>query len=142
MIVIGQWLNSLIIYACSDRSDDMAWRILVITQIVPPCSLLMGLVFLPESCPWLLVRGRIDDANKPYLLFNDKGLDADIAMEVSQLAVRSENEAMSEGGSWLQCFRGTDGHHTLIVCVVYIARPKDCRRHHHNDCRSAANWWY
>ncbi|KAH7272934.1 general substrate transporter [Fusarium solani] len=122
MIVIGQWLNSLVIYACSDRTDDKAWRIPVITQLIPPCLLLMGLVFLPESPSWLLVRGRIDDAKKSYLRFNGKDFDADTAVAVAQLAIRSENEAMGEGGSWLQCFKSTDGRRTLIICMVYIAQ--------------------
>ncbi|UPK89264.1 hypothetical protein LCI18_000199 [Fusarium solani-melongenae] len=122
MIVIGQWLNSLVIYACSDRTDDMAWRIPVITQLIPPCLLLMGLFFLPESPSWLLVRGRIDDAKNSYLRFNGKDFDADTAVAVAQLAIRSENEAMGEGGSWLQCLKGTDGRRTLIICMVYIAQ--------------------
>ncbi|KAF4986168.1 hypothetical protein FDECE_16092 [Fusarium decemcellulare] len=122
MIVIGQWLNSLVIYACSDRPDDMAWRIPIITQLIPPCLLIIGVFFLPESPSWLLIRGRIEDAKNSYLRFNGKDFDADTAVAVAQLAIRSEQEAAAEGGTWLQCFKGSDGRRTLIICMTYIAQ--------------------
>ncbi|KAH6887449.1 general substrate transporter [Thelonectria olida] len=122
MIVIGQWLNSLVVYGCSNLTDDRAWRIPIITQIVPPSLLLCGLTILPESPSWLLVRGRIDEAKKSYLRFNGKGFDADTAVAVATLAIRKEQEETAGGGSWLQCFKGADGRRTLIICMVYIAQ--------------------
>ncbi|KAF7558170.1 hypothetical protein G7Z17_g107 [Cylindrodendrum hubeiense] len=122
MIVIGQWLNSLVVYACSDRTTDMAWRIPIITQVIPPCLLLLGLTILPESPSWLLIRGRTEDARKSYLRFNGPDFDADTAVAVAALAIRKEQEETAGGGSWMQCFKGPDGRRTLIICMVYIAQ--------------------
>jgi Na+/melibiose symporter-like transporter len=41
---------------------------------------------------------------------------------VATLAIRKEQEETAEGGSWLQCFKGSDGRRTLIICMVYIAQ--------------------
>lgn len=122
MIVLGQWVNSLVIYACSNRNDDLGWRIPIITQMIPPGLLLIGLLILPESPSWLLIRGRVEDAKKSYLRFNGPRFDADTAVAIATLAIRREQEIQSEGGSWLQCFKGSDGRRTLIICMVYIAQ--------------------
>ncbi|KAH7123244.1 general substrate transporter [Dactylonectria estremocensis] len=122
MIVIGQWLSSLVVYACSDRTTDWAWRIPIITQIIPPVLLLAGLILLPESPSWLLIRGRVEDAKKSYLRFNGADFDADTAVAVALLAIRKEEEQTAEGGSWIQCFKGPDGRRTLIICMVYISQ--------------------
>ncbi|KAM5351206.1 hypothetical protein ACJ41O_003929 [Fusarium nematophilum] len=122
MIVIGQWLGSLVVYACSEKGTDMAWRIPIITQLIPPCLLLSGLVILPESPSWLLVRERTEEAKKSYLRFNGPDFDADTAVAVAMLAIRKEREATAGGGSWMQCFKGSDGRRTLIIIFVYIAQ--------------------
>ena len=122
MIVLGQWVNSLVIYACSSRTDDLGWRIPIITQIIPPGLLLAGLLILPESPSWLLIRGRAEEAKKSYLRFNGPNFDADTAVAIATLAIRREQQMQSEGGSWLQCFKGSDGRRTLIICMVYIAQ--------------------
>ncbi|KAH8667723.1 general substrate transporter [Ilyonectria robusta] len=122
MIVIGQWLSSLVVYACSERTNDMAWRIPIITQVFPPCLLLLGLIILPESPSWLLIRGRTEDAKKSYLRFNGPDFDADTAVAVAMLAIRKEEEETAGGGSWLQCFKANDGRRTTIICMVYISQ--------------------
>ncbi|KLU87077.1 maltose permease, partial [Magnaporthiopsis poae ATCC 64411] len=81
MIVLGQWLSSLVVYACSEAyHGDEAWRIPIITQIIPPGILMLALVWLPESPSWLLIKGRREDARKAFLLFNGPGFDADAAV--------------------------------------------------------------
>ncbi|KAJ9144579.1 Maltose permease [Pleurostoma richardsiae] len=122
MIVLGQWLNSLVVYACSDRPDDFAWRIPVITQIIPPALLLIGMPFLAESPSWLIIRGRFEDAAKSFRRFNGPDFDVDGAMALATTAVEQERELERAQSSWMQCFKGSDGRRTLIICMVYIAQ--------------------
>jgi len=122
MIVVGQWLNSLVVYACSDRADDFAWRIPVITQIIPPALLLIGMPFLAESPSWLIIRGRFEDAAKSFRRFNGPDFDVDGAMALATTAVEQERELERTQSSWMQCFKGSDGRRTLIICMVYIAQ--------------------
>ncbi|KAF6816801.1 maltose permease [Colletotrichum sojae] len=123
MIVIGQWLNSLAVFATDKtHSDSLAWRIPIITQIVPPGLLLLGLPFLAESPSWLVMQGRHEEAAQSFRRFNGPNFDVDTAMTIMTVAVAKEQEISKESGTWLQCFRGSDGRRTLIICMVYISQ--------------------
>ncbi|KAK0382788.1 hypothetical protein NLU13_9883 [Sarocladium strictum] len=125
MIVLGQWLNSLVIYACNTRYfNDLAWRIPIITQIIPPGILVLVLFFLPESPSWLLIKGRREDAANAFRRFNGPGFDVDSAMAVADVAIGKEREArqLEKGSRWLDCFRGTNLRRTTIIVMVYLSQ--------------------
>ncbi|KAJ5988079.1 hypothetical protein N7481_003289 [Penicillium waksmanii] len=122
MIVLGQWINSAAVLACSNRSDDLAWRIPIITQMIPPGLLLIGLPFLAESPSWLIMKDRHEEAARSFRYFNGPDFDVDEAMAITTAAVAQEKELSRTGSAWLDCFRGPDGRRTLIICMVYIAQ--------------------
>ena len=123
MIVVGQWLSSLVIYACSTRTTDLAWKLPVITQIIPPGILfLVALPFLPESPSWLVMRGRTEEARKSLRTFHGPAYDVDTALSVMTAAVEQELEITKESPGWIECFKGSNGRRTLIICMVYIAQ--------------------
>ncbi|KAI5918150.1 general substrate transporter [Camillea tinctor] len=125
MIVIGQWLSSLAVFSASaSYSGDMQWRIPVITQLVPPAILLAGSLILPESPSWLILKDRRDEAAKAFRKFNGPKFDVNEAMAVMTAALLKEQEIAQENksSSWLECFKGSNGRRTLIICMVYIAQ--------------------
>ncbi|KAI0593541.1 general substrate transporter [Biscogniauxia sp. FL1348] len=125
MIVIGQWLSSLVVYSASaSYSDDMQWRIPVITQLIPPAVLLAGSFIMPESPSWLILKDRREEAAKAFRNFNGPKFDVNAAMAIMTAAVLKEREITheSKSSSWLDCFRGSNGRRTLIICMVYIAQ--------------------
>ncbi|KAM9884323.1 maltose permease [Verticillium dahliae] len=124
MIVIGQWLNSVAVLGSKHHNNDMAWRIPLITQIVPPALLLIALTIIPESPTWLIIHGRPDEAAKSFRRFNGTSFDVDAAMAVATIAMEKEKAAKKEqeGSSWIECFRGTNGRRTLIIVMVYLSQ--------------------
>ncbi|OQE25347.1 hypothetical protein PENSTE_c006G09328 [Penicillium steckii] len=122
MIVLGQWINSAAVFACSTRVDDLAWRIPIITQLIPPGLLLLGLPFLAESPSWLIMKGRPDEAARSFRHFHGAQFDVDEAMAITTAAVVQEKELARTGSAWLDCFNRSDGRRTLIICMVYIAQ--------------------
>ncbi|KAF6803705.1 maltose permease [Colletotrichum sojae] len=124
MITIGQWLNSVTVLGSDHYHNDLSWRIPLITQLIPPGLLLLGLPFLPESPSWLLIKGRREDAARSYRRFNGPKFDVDAAMAVAETAMAKEQEAKKEQESsrWLDCFRGSNGRRTLIIVMVYLSQ--------------------
>ncbi|KAK7402689.1 hypothetical protein QQX98_011553 [Neonectria punicea] len=118
------WLNSLVVYSSKGYDSDMAWRIPVITQVIPPGILLIALTILPESPTWLLINGRRDDAAKSYRRFNGPEFDVDGAIEVASTAIALEAEARKEqeSSNWLEVFKGTNRRRTTIMVMVYISQ--------------------
>lgn len=92
----------------------------MITQIIPPAILLLGLPFLPESPSWLILKGRHDAAAKAFRTFNGPNFDVDGAMAVLTAAVMTEHglERQNKASSWMDCFRQPNGRRTLIICMV------------------------
>ncbi|KAI8289162.1 hypothetical protein K4K60_009472 [Colletotrichum sp. SAR11_57] len=124
MITIGQWLNSVTVLGSDHYNNDLSWRIPLITQLIPPGLLLLGLPFLPESPSWLLIKGRREEAANSYRRFNGPKFDVDGAMAVATVAIAKEQEAKKEQESsrWLDCFKGSNGRRTLIIVMVYLAQ--------------------
>ncbi|KAL4885970.1 hypothetical protein BJY04DRAFT_205208 [Aspergillus karnatakaensis] len=124
MIVLGMWLNSLDIFACERYTSDLGWRIPIMTQIIPPGLLMFGLLLLPESPTWLLIKGRREDATRAFRRYNGEGFNVEAAMAVAETSIAKEEEAkkVQEGSSWLECFRGTNLRRTIIIVMVYISQ--------------------
>ncbi|KAL4874695.1 general substrate transporter [Aspergillus karnatakaensis] len=122
MIVVGQWLNSAAVLGSQHHKDSLGWRIPIITQMIPPGLLLLGLPFLPESPSWLIMHGRPEEAAKSFRKFNGPKFDVDEAMAITTAAVEQEQELARTGSAWIDCFKGSDGRRTLIICMVYIAQ--------------------
>ncbi|KAL6415157.1 maltose permease [Ilyonectria robusta] len=123
MIVVGQWLHGAACYAASlSFSGDRAWRVPIISQLIPPCILLLGLPFLAESPAWLILKGRHAEARKSLRRFHGPDIDVDTAMAFAVSAVEAEREVGKSSSSYLQCFKGTDGGRTLIIYMTYIAQ--------------------
>ncbi|KAJ0381832.1 hypothetical protein COL922a_013763 [Colletotrichum nupharicola] len=121
---LGPWLNSVTVLGSDHYNNDLSWRIPLITQLIPPGLLLLGLPFLPESPSWLLIKGRREEAANSYRRFNGPKFDVDGAMAVATVAIAKEQEAKKEQESsrWLDCFKGSNGRRTLIIVMVYLAQ--------------------
>jgi len=123
MIVIDQWSSSLGVYGSSHRSDDGAWRIPLLSQLIPPGILFtIALPFLLESPSWLILHGKREKAVAALHTFNGKDFDAAKAIANIELAIQEENNLEEQKASYLDCFKGVNLRRTTIVCMVYIAQ--------------------
>jgi hypothetical protein len=100
------------------RTDQWAYRMIIILQLLVPAVLITGSFVVPESPRWLIRAGRDADALK-VLLWLRKGTPSDVVeQEVGLLSLAEEELKQTMTGSWLECFRGTNLRRTLIVTGV------------------------
>jgi MFS transporter, SP family, general alpha glucoside:H+ symporter len=83
-----------------------------------PLPLAIAIFMAPESPWWLVRRGRVEDAKKSLLRLTslDREADFDADETVAMIAhTTALEEQMSEGASYLDCFKGVDCELFLIV---------------------------
>lgn len=121
--VIGQLLSSGTLRGLLNRSDDWAWRIPYAIQWVFPPPIIIGVLFAPESPTWLVRKGRLDDARKSLRRLTSTMSEEDVERTVAMIAHTDKLEKqMTEGTSYLDCFKGTNLRRTEIACCAWMAQ--------------------
>ncbi|KAF2435490.1 sugar porter family MFS transporter [Tothia fuscella] len=119
---LGQAIGVGVIKSMLSRDDQWSYRIPYALQWVWPVPLLVGISLAPESPWWLVRKGRLVEAKKALLrltsLNKDTDFDADetIAMMVHTTTLE---ENMTQGSSYIDCFRGVNLRRTEIVCMAW-----------------------
>lgn len=123
--VLGQLTAAGVIRGCLNIEGQWSYRIPFAIQWIWPVPIFIGAWLAPESPWWLVRKGRYEDARRslqgltsptPSIPFD---VDGQLAM------IRSTNElekAMSEGTSYLYCFKGADLRRTEIASMAWVAQ--------------------
>ncbi|EHK99819.1 putative General alpha-glucoside permease [Glarea lozoyensis 74030] len=122
--VMGQFIASGVVRALLSREDQWAYRIPFAIQWMWPIPILIGCIFAPESPWWLVRKGRIEEAKAQLLRLTTRGdhtFDADNTIAMMQHTDELE-KSVSEGTSYLDCFRGCDLRRTEIVCLTWVVQ--------------------
>ncbi|KAK9320903.1 general substrate transporter [Lipomyces orientalis] len=103
------------------RSDEWSYRIPFALQWMWPVPIAVGVFLAPESPWWLVRKGRNEEAGKSLLRLTRKN-DPNFNVERTVAMMIHTNEMeknVSQGTSYLDCFRGTNLRRTEISCLVW-----------------------
>ncbi|KAK5717592.1 hypothetical protein LTR17_015945 [Elasticomyces elasticus] len=119
---LGQLIGIGVIRSMVNRTDEWAYRIPYALQWMWPPFLIVGIFFAPES-PWWLVRtGKLEQAKRALLrltsLNRETDFDADETISMMVHTTALENN-ITQGSSYLDCFKGTDLRRTEVVCMCW-----------------------
>ncbi|KAL4944639.1 hypothetical protein BDV06DRAFT_220043 [Aspergillus oleicola] len=101
-----------------ERTDQWAYRLAILLQLVAPLILGVGSFFMPESPRWLIGRGRDAEALKILKLLRRGTPIESIEEETAMLVAAEEESRASLHNSWIECFKGTNLRRTLIIIGV------------------------
>ncbi|CAG9979764.1 unnamed protein product [Clonostachys byssicola] len=122
---IGYLISGGVLRGLLGRKDDWAWRIPYAIQwaFLPP--LITAVLFTPESPIWLVRKCRLDDARKSLRRLTSASTWPEEEIERKVALIEYENrmeKKLTEGVSYLDCFKGTNLKRTEITCCAWLAQ--------------------
>ncbi|KAL2842382.1 general substrate transporter [Aspergillus pseudoustus] len=123
---IGQFFSYAAIYSLVHHTDQWAWRIPLAVQWVWPVIIIPLLLFAPESPWWLVRHGRLVEAEQSVKRLSSRS-DTNYETQAKQavaLMVETTNleKALTEGASFVDCFRGSNLWRTEIGCIIWASQ--------------------
>lgn len=116
---IGQFIAAGVLEGLINREDQWAYRIPFAVQWMWPLPLMVVCFFAPES-PWYLVRkDRLEDARHSLRRLGGTNTEDQVNGQLAMLVHTAKIESqISQGSSYLECFKGVDFRRTEICCVA------------------------
>ncbi|KAJ6149303.1 Major facilitator superfamily domain general substrate transporter [Penicillium samsonianum] len=119
---LGQLVGIGVIKAMLNRDDQWSYKIPYGLQWMWPVPLFIAIYLAPESPWWLVRKNRDEDAKKALLRLTnpDRNVDFNADETIAMIRHTTDLEAkLSEGASYLDCFKGANLRRTEIVCLVW-----------------------
>lgn len=105
-----------------NRDDQWSYKIPYGLQWMWPVPLFIAIFLAPESPWWLIRKNKDEDAKKALLRLTnpERNVDFNADETIAMIRHTTDLEAkLSEGASYLDCFKGTNLRRTEIVCLVW-----------------------
>ena len=106
-------------YAFAGLPVHLGWRVMYATGVLPPVLLAAGVLAMPESPRWLVMRGRHAEARAVLLRTSDTPAEADLRLE----EIKQQASADDGGGGsvWKELLvRPSASVRRILICVVGV----------------------
>ncbi|KAI0364809.1 AmMst-1 [Pilatotrama ljubarskyi] len=105
-ITVGLLLAAIVNNATKDRPDHSSWRISISIQLVWAAILFIGMLWLPETPRWLILKNRKEQAVESMSRLRALPIhDPTVQNEVDEMVSALQEELVMGQGSYVDCFR-------------------------------------
>lgn len=126
--VIGQLISSCILKGMLSSSMLDSWRVPFGIQWVWPIPIAIGVYFAPESPYWLIRTGQTAEAKKSIMRLltenehlPNKEFMADAMVDKIKFTLEEE-KALTEGVTYLDCFKKGNMRRTRVACLTWLVQ--------------------
>ncbi|XP_022728823.1 polyol transporter 5-like [Durio zibethinus] len=99
-ITIGILFGYLSNYFLAGLPNHINWRIMLGLAGLPAIAIGLGVLVMPESPRWLVMKGRFDEANKILLKTSDSNEEAELRLKEMKTAASNLGSQFSGKGVW------------------------------------------
>ncbi|KAG7112557.1 General alpha-glucoside permease like protein [Verticillium longisporum] len=118
---IGPFIAAIMSNYTAKWDTDWSWKALVAAQWGFAAVALVGQIFMPESPVYLVRMGKMTAAQKSLeRMYSDP---QDAKGHLHRISLTLEEAELSNTGSYIDCFRGTNLRRTLICIMVFLSEP-------------------
>ncbi|KAL9949769.1 hypothetical protein D7B24_001483 [Verticillium nonalfalfae] len=118
---IGPFIAAIMSNYTAKWDTDWSWKSLVAAQWGFAAVALVGQIFMPESPVYLVRMGKMTAAQKSLeRMYSDP---QDAKGHLHRISLTLEEAELSNTGSYIDCFRGTNLRRTLICIMVFLSEP-------------------
>ncbi|KAH9303446.1 hypothetical protein KI387_015029 [Taxus chinensis] len=126
-INVGILLGYIANYGLAGLPNHVNWRVMLGLGVVPPIFLGLGVLAMPESPRWLVMKDRNDDASKVLLRTSESRAEAlerlaEIVEGIAYAKKKTKNDgAGSSGeGTWREIFRPTRPVRRMLMIALGV----------------------
>ncbi|XVE54273.1 hypothetical protein DITRI_Ditri03aG0067500 [Diplodiscus trichospermus] len=125
-INIGILLGYISNYALSSLPQHLNWRLMLGLAALPALAVALGVIVMPESPRWLVMKGRFAEAKNALIKTSDSEGEADIRLaEMAKAAETLEQEPSSSSswhgqGVWKELLRPSRPIRRIIVAAIGV----------------------
>ncbi|CAO2142513.1 unnamed protein product [Urochloa humidicola] len=116
---VGILLSYVSNYVFAGLPAHLGWRVMFATGALPPVFLAAGVLVMPESPRWLVMRGRHGQAHTVLARISDTPAEADLRLEEIKEAVSSAAATQGAGSVWKEMLvQPTKSVRRVLFCVL------------------------
>ncbi|KAL6241919.1 hypothetical protein RBB50_011164 [Rhinocladiella similis] len=115
---IGGLIVSCVTWSTQARTDQWAYRTVILIQFIIPVGFLAATFYLPESPRWLIGKDRGSEAEKSLSRLRPNTPFDVLQQEVALILAQEEENRARFSRSWTECFKGSNLRRTMIASSV------------------------
>ncbi|KAI0359452.1 MFS general substrate transporter, partial [Trametes cingulata] len=120
-ITVGLLPAAIVNNATKSRPDHSSWRIPISIQLILAAVLFTGMLWLPETPRWLILKDQREHAVESMSRLRALPIhDATVRNEVDEIVSGLEEERTMAQGSYLDCFRSTQNKIALCTFTSIV----------------------
>ncbi|KAL2554060.1 Polyol transporter 5 [Forsythia ovata] len=119
-ITFGILLGYIFNYALSSLPPHINWRLMLGLAAFPAVAIALGVLYMPESPRWLVMKGKIDEAKRVLRKTSENEEEADLRLQEITKASSDESSNSHGQGVWKELLMPSKPLQRILLAAIGI----------------------